>query len=170
MITCDVFRAQFTPGTEDAALVEHLRSCDACLNHAVERDDDVLFRAIGGEDLVPPGGVDAFVDDVMRAVHIRSAESTVSSRVIAWPRKLAIAATITVAVVSAGLVYEKSQDRAIAPSSTQLVAVRHVQKTLTPKPIIESYDSQKATIVEMPTEREDVKVVMVLDDTLPADL
>ncbi|HSP36071.1 MAG TPA: hypothetical protein VLU46_17300, partial [Thermoanaerobaculia bacterium] len=85
MITCDAFRAQFTPGTADAALLEHLRSCDACLNFSVEHDGDVLFRSIGGQDLVPPGGVDAFVDDVMRAVQIRSAESAMSSRGVAWP-------------------------------------------------------------------------------------
>ena len=169
MITCDAFRAQFTRGSEEAAILEHLRSCDACLNFAVERDGDVLFRAIGGEDLVPPGGVDAFVDDVMRAVHIRSAESTMSPRVVAWPRRLALAATVAAAVVGAGLVYEKSHAPMIVPGPA-LVAVHHAPKTFEPKPVIENYDSKKATIVEMPTEREDVKVVMVLDDTIPADL
>lgn len=169
MMTCDAFRAQFTPGSEDAAMLEHLRSCDACLNFAVEHDGDVLFRAIGGGDMVPPGGVDAFVDDVMRAVHIRSAESTMSSHGVAWPRRLAVAATIAAAIAGASVVYEKTQAPVIAPRA--LVAVHPVlKKTAEPKPIIESYDSSKATIVEMPTEREDVKVVMVLDDTLPADL
>lgn len=167
MITCDSFRTQFTPGTNDGALLEHLRSCDACLNFAAERDEDVLFRSIGGGDLVPPGGVDAFVDDVMRAVQIRSAESTMSSHGVAWPRKLAIAATIAAALAGAGVVYEKSHAPVVVPGPS--VRVAHAIAT-TRKPVIESYDSQKATIVEMPTEREDVKVVMVLDDTIPADL
>ncbi len=168
MMTCDAFRAQFTPGSEDATVLEHLRSCDACLNFAVDHDGDVLFRAIGGEDLVPPGGVDAFVDDVMRSVHIRSAESSVSSHAIAWPRKLAMAATIAAAIAGASVVYEKNQTTAVAPP--RVVDVVHVKKALTTKPVIENYDSKKATIVEMPADQEDVKVVMVLDDTLPADL
>ena len=169
MMTCDAFRAQFTPGSEDAAVLEHLRSCDACLNFAVEHDGDVLFRAIGGGDLVPPGGVDAFVDDVMRSVHIRSAESSVSSRAIPWPRKLAIAATVAAAIAGASVVYEKTQEPVVMPVG-RTTAVRRIPKALTSKPVIENYDSSKATIVEMPADQEDVKVVMVLDDTLPADL
>lgn len=168
MMTCDVFRAQFTAGSNDPAVLEHLRSCDACLNFAVERDGDVLFRSIGGADLVPPGGVDAFVDDVMHSVHIRSAESSMSSRGVTWPRNLALAATVAATIAGAGLVYEKSHAPAVAPGPA--IAEHHVKKALTPKPVIESYDSQKATIVEMPTDREDVKVVMVLDDSIPADL
>jgi hypothetical protein len=39
-----------------------------------------------------------------------------------------------------------------------------------PKPVIENYESQNATIVEVPTEGEAVKVVMVFDESLPADL
>ncbi len=166
MMTCDAFRACFAPGTDDPAALEHLRSCDGCLNFAVERDGDVLFRSIGGAALVPPGGVDAFVEDVMRSVHIRSAESTMSSRGVAWPRTLALAATVAAAIAGAGVVYERTHQPA-APSGPALVAHK-VQKTT--KPVIENYDSQKATIVEMPTDREDVKVVMVLDDSMPADL
>lgn len=168
MITCDAFRDRFVPATDDAALLEHLRECDACLNFAAEHDGDVLFRALGG-DLVPPGGVDAFVDDVMRAVQIRSAESTISSRGVMWPRRVALAATVAMAMVGAGLMYEHSHAPIVLPPVAQ-VAPRPVLKGATPKPVIESYDSQKATIVEMPTDREDVKVVMVLDDSLPADL
>ncbi len=169
MITCDAFRDRFVPATDDAALLDHLRACDGCLNFAVEQDGDVLFRAIGGDDVVPPGGVDAFVDDVMRAVQIRSAESTVSSRGVMWPRKVALAATVAMAVVGAGLMYEHSHAPIVLPPVAQ-VPPRPVLKASVPKPVIESYDSQKATIVEMPTDREDVKVVMVLDDSLPADL
>ncbi|HSP35206.1 MAG TPA: hypothetical protein VLU46_12890, partial [Thermoanaerobaculia bacterium] len=70
-------------------------------------------------------------------------------------------------VAGAGIVYEKAHVPLVVPGPSAPVA--RVIPT-TPKPVIESYDSQKATIIEMPTEREDVKVVMVLDDTIPADL
>jgi len=44
-------------------------------------------------------------------------------------------------------------------------------QTLTTKPIVETYDSQNATIVEVPTdETDDVKIVMIFDENLPADL
>jgi len=166
MITCDAFRAQFAPATEDAALLDHLRSCDACLNFAAERDGDVLFRALGGGELVPPGGLDAFVDDVMRAVHIRSAENSVSSRGVRWPRKVAIAATLAAAITGATMIYEYNRAPIVMPP----VAHHAIAIQSASRPIIESYDSQKATIVEMPMEGEYVKVVMVFDDSLPADL
>ena len=35
MMTCQQFRANLQPGTTDAALLEHLRHCDACLDHAM---------------------------------------------------------------------------------------------------------------------------------------
>jgi hypothetical protein len=37
------------------------------------------------------------------------------------------------------------------------------------KPIVESYDSKTATIVEVPGVK-DAQVVMIFDDSLPADL
>jgi hypothetical protein len=166
MITCDVFRAQFSPATDDAVLLDHLRSCDACLTFAAEKDGDVLFRSLGGDELVPPGGVDAFVEDVMRAVHIRSAENSVSSRGVRWPRKVAIAATIAAAITGATMVYEYNRAPIVMPPvAHHTIAIKSASK-----PIIETYDSQKATIVEVPTEGEDVKMVMVFDDSLPADL
>lgn len=166
MITCDSFRAQFTSATEDAAVLEHLRSCDACLNFAVENDGDVLFRSLGGgSDLVPPGGVDAFVNDVMREVRIRGTESRVSGRPASW-RKLAIAATVAAVIAGGTFVYDH-RGAPVAPLMQPQTA-----RVLEPmaKPVIESYDSQQATIVEVPSEGENVKVIMVFDDNLPADL
>lgn len=161
MINCDTFRAQFAPHSDDAALLEHLRSCDACLNFAVERDDDVLFRTIGGAEMVPPGGVDVFVEDVMREVRLRGTEH-VASRT-AWPRKLAVAAALTAVIAGSSFVVRHQ------PVAAPPAAVAHHQFK-TQKPIVQSYDSEKATIVEVPSEGEDVKVVMVFDDSLPADL
>ena len=105
-MTCDKFRAQFVPGSADAAMLEHIRTCDVCLNFAVERDDDMLFRALGGDDMVPPGGVDAFVGDVMREVHLRGTENTVSRHAGSWTRRLAVAATLAAMVAGSTFVYE----------------------------------------------------------------
>jgi len=79
MISCQTYRASLTAGTRDAALLEHLRTCDACLDFSVEVDPDNFFRSIGGSDLVPPGGVDAFVGDVMRAVQVRGKETSMAA-------------------------------------------------------------------------------------------
>ena len=164
-MTCDSFRSQFVPASADTAMLEHIRSCDACLNFAVERDDDVLFRALGGADIVPPGGVDAFVDDVMREVRLRSTESTMSASIVTWPRKLAVAAALTVVVAGSSFIYEH---RATPPAGAAVI--HHQFKTVAARPVIQSYESQNATIVEVPSEGEDVAVVMVFDDSLPADL
>src|SRR5258708_35729805 len=68
-MNCIEFRSAFAPATDDAAILEHVRSCDPCLDFAAHADPDIMFRAIGGAEMIPPGGVDAFVGDVMRAVH-----------------------------------------------------------------------------------------------------
>jgi hypothetical protein len=169
MISCDVFRAQFAPAAEDPAMLEHIRSCDACLNHAITMDGDVLFRALGGDNVVPPGGVDAFVDDVMRAVRIRGTESMTTPKIAHWPRKLAVAAMLTVVVAGGSWMFEHRGTPVAQGPMPQTAAMRHVLPA-SAKPIIEKYDSNNATIVEVPTEGTNVRVVMVFDESLPADL
>src|SRR5260370_38219151 len=83
MISCETFRATFAPATSDADLLDHIRACDACLDFAAGVDPDILFRAIGGAEVVPPGGIDAFVGDVMRELRLRSTESSMLPRRIA---------------------------------------------------------------------------------------
>ena len=103
MISCDSFRTRFQASTEDEALLEHIRSCDRCLDFAAGIDPDVMFRALGGE-MLPPGGLDAFVDDVMRQVRVRGAESTVARHSgVNWTRRLAIAATLAAGITGAML-------------------------------------------------------------------
>ena len=166
MITCDTFRRTFTAGTEDADVLEHLRSCDACLAVAIEGDPDVLFRSIGGE-MLPPGGVDAFVSDVMREVHLRSTETRLEPRRMGLARRFAIAATFAAATL-ATLLYYRTDHPAAVP---QAVAPVTRMAALTTKPVIESYESSNATIVEVPAESSsDIAVVMVFDESLPADL
>jgi hypothetical protein len=177
MTSCELFRSRFHAGTEDAVQLAHLRSCDRCLDFAANADPDVMFRALGGDDLVPPGGVDAFVDDVMRQVRVRTAETTVSTaRVVAWPRRLAIAATL-VAGVTGAMLFNRA-DAPTNPGLTPLTATVAAGRELRPhpalasKPVVESYESENATIVEVPTESasDDVKIVMIFDENLPADL
>jgi hypothetical protein len=173
MISCDSFRNRFVAGTDDPALLEHLRTCDRCLDIAAHADPDVMFRALGGDELVPPGGIDSFVDDVMQQVRVRGAESTVSAsrKVVSWPRRLAIAATLA-AAVSGAMFYN------FGPSGTtgsQPIAIdaalraRPSRGILATKPVIETYESENATIVEVPSD-DDVKIVMIFDENLPADL
>jgi hypothetical protein len=177
MISCTTFRNAFAPGTESPEVLEHVRTCDACLDYAAGIDPDIMFRALGGENLVPPGGVDAFVNDVMREVHLRATEQSLVSRrsgvLVSWPRRLAVAATLAASISGALLVWQRDRSGAPQPAAiiaaTQPAAVH--QARLTTKPVIESYDSANATIVEVPSEgASDTKIVMIFDDSLPADL
>lgn len=172
MINCFEFRAAFAPATEDAELLAHLRTCDRCLDQAAHVDPDVVFRALGTGEMTPPGGIDAFVDDVMRGVQIRSAETVVSRRLMSWPRRLAVAATIAAGFTGATFYMTHQQ---VAPIATKPVASLSTQhsalRTLSTKPVVETYSSANATIVEVPSDSaSDAKVVLVVDDSLPADL
>jgi predicted anti-sigma-YlaC factor YlaD len=164
MISCQAFRANLRPGSDDAAVLEHLRNCDACLEYAVSVDPDSFFRAIGGQELVPPGGVDAFAAEVMDQIRLRQAESSVARRFLIAPRRLAAAAVITATIGVAALVYDNAQ-KSVPPAVQPVAAVARPAQLAT-KPVVESYESQKATIVEVP----DANVVMIFDESLPADL
>jgi hypothetical protein len=172
MMTCHYFRTNLQPGNADAALLEHLRHCDACLDYAMGIDPDLFFRSLGGDELVPPGGVDAFVGDVMSQVRVRNAETSLAPHhaVSAWQR-WAIAATVAAGVTGATLAYRyEHQAPAPLPHVAQtLLSVHHSAPTAT-KSFVETYSSHNATIVEMPSDGSDTKVVMIFDDKLPADL
>jgi hypothetical protein len=167
MISCQTFRANLQPGTHDADLLEHLRHCDACLDFAVQADPDTFFRSLGGDELVPPGGLDAFVGDVMAQVRSRETETAAEPRsAFTNMRRLAIAATVAAALTT-GLVVSNHQS-VPAPLSTQRAALR---TSLVTKPVVETYESSSATIVEVPSEsKDDVQMVMIFDESLPADL
>jgi hypothetical protein len=168
MINCTKFRALFEPETESPEVLEHVRACDACLDYSVTVDPDILFRAIGGDELVPPGGIDAFVGDVMREVRLRSTEKSAAPHVIAWPRRLAVAATLVAGITGGALVWQR--ERVAPPIGPQHPTAR-LARVITNKPVIEKYDSDSATIVEMPTgSANDAQIVMIIDEKLPADL
>jgi hypothetical protein len=179
MISCDSFRTRFHANTGDAALLAHLRSCDRCLDFAANEDPDVMFRALGtsefGDEMIPPGGIDAFVGGVMQQVRVRNAESTLEARrAVPWTRRLAVAATLAAGITGATLFYRDGAPAPAIPSPVRMA--REVSPVtsvkLTTKPVVETYESEKATIVEVPTEEtgDDVKIVMIFDENLPADL
>lgn len=170
MISCQTYRASLTAGTQDAALLEHLRTCDACLDFSVETDPDNFFRSIGGSDLVPPGGVDAFVGDVMRQVQIRGKETSMASHhALSWRQRLAIAATLAAGITGTTLVWQHERPSSVVAPHVAAAPARPVAaKVLATKQLVESY-SRNATIVEVPVEGN-VNVVMIYDEKLPADL
>jgi len=174
MISCQTFRARLEPDTRDAEVLEHLRHCDACVDFALGVDPDNFFRLLGGDELVPPGGVDAFVGDVMAQVRGRQTETAVEPRhTFSNVRRLAVAATIAAAVTT-GLIVSNHQpatapQRVAAGFSRPAEAGRYT--TLVTKPVVDTYESKNATIVEVPTEaKDDMQVVMIFDESLPADL
>ncbi len=171
MINCTQFRANFEPATEIPSILEHVRTCDACLDYAASIDPDIMFRAIGGGELIPPGGIDAFVGDVMREVRLRTTESA-THRVISWPRRLAVAATLMAGITGGALIWDRSRSVAPIPAPVQIAQHRPVAVVpVASKPVIEKYDSESATIVEMPTEgANDAQIVMIIDEKLPANL
>lgn len=169
MSSCETFHARFEPGSEDPGVLEHLRSCDSCLDMAAHVDPDVMFRALGG-DMIPPGGVDAFADEVMRAIHVRDAERRLAPvRILAWPGRMAVAAMLVAGFL--GVLVLSPPDPAVAPTQPPaLVAVAQPLKLAT-KPVVETYEAENATIVEVPTDgADDTRIVMVFDESLPADL
>jgi hypothetical protein len=173
MISCESFRTHFAIDPDDALVLEHLRACDRCLDFAAQSDPDIMFRALGGGEMIPPGGVDAFVDDVMQQVRVRAAESTVAARnVIRWPRRLAVAATIAAGLTGAMLYNQATRPTAVTPVLVARSVAPVTAQKLTTKPIVETYESDSATIVEVPSEgaADDVKIVMIFDENLPVDL
>ena len=176
MITCESFRARFAENTEDAALLAHLRTCDRCLDHAAGIDPDVMFRALGGEEMIPPGGVDSFVNGVMQQVRVRAAETTtIAHKTVSWPRRLAVAATVAAGITGAALFYQSAPTGVAVPQPVAIDAAlrpKAARPNFATKPVVETYESENATIVEVPNEdaNDDVKIVMIFDENLPADL
>jgi hypothetical protein len=175
VISCQAFRANLRPGSDDAATLVHLRTCDACLEHAVSVDPDFLFRSIGGEEIVPPGGVDAFVADVMAQVRVRSAETSAMPRLSLNPYLRAAAAVLFVIAGTTGI-YRYSQQQEVNQPIPDVAILKSPMPAGMPalhttKAIVETYQSENATIVELPSASpSDVKVVMIYDESLPADL
>ncbi len=168
-MNCSDFLSRLDGPVEDPTMLAHLRSCSECVDAAIRVDADNLFRALGGDELVPPGGEDLFVASVMQQVAVRQAERTSTreprySALYRW----SIAAVLAVVLVSGGLQYRVRQSQSV----TQLAAITPAAApaALLERPLLEDYDSAGATIVEIPAGTSDMKIVMVFDDSLPTDL
>jgi anti-sigma factor RsiW len=165
---CADFIAMVRGGVDDAETRSHLRGCDACMAAGLEIDADLFFRALGGGELVPPGGIDAFAHEVMQQIHLRQSERELkaSPRRIPFGLRWSAAAALLLGVGSIALWQGMSpMIHPVSPSvSTAVTATMD-------RPTIESYDSAGATIVELAAETSsDFLIVMVFDESLPADL
>lgn len=171
-MTCAEILARLRSGVDDTATRGHLRRCDACLREAALIDPDHLFRALGGEELEPPGGTEAFARAVMDQVRMRGAERTLARpRLLsAWSR-WSIAAGLTLAVLTGVLALRMNRNDFEPVSPVPAARVAAAPELLMARPIIESYDAAGAMIVELPQEEtNDIRLVMVFDESLPADL
>ena len=169
MITCQTFRANLRSNESDLELLAHLRACDTCLDHVVTVDPDNFFRLLGGEEMVPLGGIDAFASDVMAQVRLREAETSLDAhRGLSWPRRLAVAATVAAGISASVIAYHMQHIVPAVSPAGSVAQLKPAARVLTTKPVIETYQSHNATIVEVPA--DGANVVMIFDDKLPADL
>ncbi|HEU5163255.1 MAG TPA: hypothetical protein VFV54_08945 [Thermoanaerobaculia bacterium] len=167
---CDAFRNAVQMGTDDAAVRGHLRSCATCLEWAVSVDPDVMFRSIGIEEGEPPGGTDAFVADVLRQVEIRDAERRLGRRPVRFSSlfRWSAAAALAVGVLGTMIMQREGVAPAVVPGPAPAAVVAQAPID---RPVIESYDSAGATIVEVPAQNaNEIQLVMIFDESLPADL
>jgi len=167
---CEDFRTAVLEGPVSDEALAHLRSCEECLNFAVERDPELLFRSIGGE-IEPPGGAEAFAAEVMQQIHVRDTEKRFAKRESSMPaiQRWALAAAATFMVVSGALFWPRGQN---VETPVPVVSQQAVAAAPTPvRPVVEKWDSSNAMIIEIPQEEtSDLKVVMVFDESLPADI
>jgi hypothetical protein len=166
---CEDFRTAVSRGEDEQPMRDHVRLCNSCLEHAVAIDPDYLFRSIGGEELVPPGGIDQFVGGVMQQVSLlERRRNVVPHRRAAVGYAWALAASLGLAVLSFTLVTRQQSLPPMAPVAALRPAPAAPTTVL---PVVEKYENSSATIVEVPAqETGGVQVVMIFDDTLPTDL
>lgn len=165
---CPDFIENVRAGVDDAQTRDHLRGCEACLAAGLELDSDLLFRVLGGGEILPPEGIDAFTHGVMQQVHLRESERKLkaSPRRIPFALRWSAAAALVLGVGSFAL--WQGMDPVVQPVSPSAPAAIVASMD---RPTIESYDSADATIVELAAEpSSDFLIVMVFDESLPADL
>jgi hypothetical protein len=174
MISCERLRASLQVDDRRPEILEHLRGCDACLRMAVDIDPEVLFRSIGGDGLVPQGGVDLFAADVMRQIELRRKSAGLAhhgpNRLLRW----AAAAVIVTGFAVSSAVY---REHGVVTNQARQASMRGPVSASQPaalsnRSVVENYASDNATIMEVPvnSDNNDVKVVMIFDQSLPADL
>lgn len=171
-MTCAEFKASLPAGTLSDGALTHLRSCEECLTTAVDHDPDLMFRALGGE-MEPPGGTEAFAAEVMQQIHVRETERRFTHREGRLPaaHRWALAAAAAMMFVTGTLFWPRDA-RVEAP--VRVATVQQPVAVASPaaiRPVVEKWDSPTAMIIEIPEEEtSDLKVVMVFDESLPADI
>jgi hypothetical protein len=168
---CQDFRSAVLSGALSDEMLAHLRSCESCMNVAVESDGELMFRAIGGE-IAPPGGAEAFAAEVMHQIHVRETERRVHRGFGAMPvlQRWAIAAAATFVVITGAMLWPRGEKVGVPVAVTPAVRQADVVRS-TVRPVVERWDSPTAMIIEIPEEEtSDLKVVMVFDESLPADI
>ncbi|HVT44450.1 MAG TPA: hypothetical protein VMT00_08670 [Thermoanaerobaculia bacterium] len=169
-MTCETFRSLIVSGEASPETLAHLRGCVNCVELAVEVDPENLFRSLGGTELMPAGGVDSFVDGVMQQLQLRKAEVVIGrgaahSRLYRW----AVAAVLVIGIGAAAFM---SRPSGVVSVVTTDAAVERVMPVVeSSRPVVESYEGAEATIIELPSDpASDMQIVMIFDESLPADL
>lgn len=177
-MNCNELRDKLQSGEEFAGKQEHLRNCADCMEFAIALEPSDLFVTLGGADIVPPGGLDAFVSDVMNEVRLRETEKSLDNDEshparIAWWWSAAAAVFILVTswlAIQPGMRPDAARPATEVPVVEQTMPADQIQPSIT-RPVIDEYDRPEATIVELPTESADeLKIVMIFDESLPQDL
>jgi hypothetical protein len=113
--------------------------------------------------------VDAFVEDVMHEVHLRQTERALGHRPRFASRwRYAAAAVLAAAVLTIALTTREPAPITVLERPLPATPAAVVASSL---PAVDSYEEASATIVELPmTQNDDMKIVMIFDETLPVDL
>lgn len=168
-MTCPAFRQELRSGELSAEALAHMRACASCLETAVASNPDNLFRSLGGGEILPHDGVDSFVAGVVHEVHLRTTERSMERRSRFTPAaRWAAAAALTIVV--GGITWTTQDREPVISGRSALRAPTPISQPANLQ-IIESYEEAGAMLVELPAqEGDDIRVVMIFDETLPVDL
>lgn len=173
---CDLVRSSIDQGDENPELRDHLRHCADCLEWAIASEPTNLFLPLGAGDRIPEGGIDLFVSEVLSEVRLRETERVLEPAEhplrTAWWWSAAAAVFILVATW-ATLQPKNVQPPVHSPvAAVESVPADEVDAEIAvSRPVVDDYEESAAMIVELPTSSSDeLKIVMIFDETLPQDL
>lgn len=153
----------------------HARSCTDCAAVAIATDSLNLFRTIEKTPAVPKGELDEFVADVVGEIRLREMEKTVDEPA-ETPRWVGLAMVAAIlAAIAGGLFIQDRNVVATAPLEASIPATAtapaHAEIFSSTLPVVDGYANSNAMIVELPAETtDDIRIVMIFDETLPQDL
>lgn len=169
-MTCEDFLS-LPSGDLTPEALEHIRDCEDCMNASAGSDPLNLFRALGGVEINPPEGTDAFVAGVMQQVRSEERRRSLTpqrdrgSRLLRWSAAAAVAA----ALLTYGLSYRPA-DVSLTETAVQQRTDSSIELAQIARPVVETYAGAHALIVEMPSTGDDIQLVMIFDESLPVDL